>query len=69
MFAIVINSMLQKFKLPAEGFVDDIKLVVDVNIYSCETIQEEINKVADWSDDHLMPLSIEKGAMLYAGRN
>ena len=50
LFAVVINLLQRKFKLLAAGFVDNLKFVADIKIYSRETVQEQINRITYWSE-------------------
>ena len=67
LYTLVADSLLQRIRLPHWAFADDFKIVADVAEYSCATVQEEIDKVVQWSDVNQMPLTIEKCGVMHCG--
>ena len=43
--------------------------MADVTINTCKTVQAEVTKIADWSDSHSMPLTIEKSSVMHCGHD
>ena len=65
---ILSNSLLSLLSYRSVAYVDDFKFIVDVRSHTWEGVQCEIDKVVDWSEAHLMPLSAEKCAVLHCGQ-
>ena len=68
LYAIFINSLLRKVRLPIKAFADDFKFVADVNEYDEAYIQSEVDVVEDWSEKHHAPLSVDKCTVMHCGR-
>ena len=64
-YIILSNSLLSLLSLRSVTYVNDFKFIVDVRSHTREDVQCEIDKVVDWSEAHLMPLSTEKCAVLH----
>ena len=52
---------------PSDAFVDDIKFVADVTVHSQHEVQTEVDKIANWSFEHDISLSLEKTILLHDG--
>ena len=61
------GTLFQKFSLPHWAFADDFKFIADIAVHSRAVIQAEVNKVAQWSDKRLMPLTFEKCGVMHCG--
>ena len=68
LYTIVADSLLRRLKLPAWSFADDIKYLADVTVHGRDIVQADVDTIAQWSAEHLMPLTIEKCAVLHGGR-
>ena len=66
-YIILSNSLLSLLSSRSVAHIDDFKFIVDVRSHTREDVQYEIDKVVDWSEAHLMPLSTEKCAVLHCG--
>ena len=66
-YIILSNSLLSLLSLRSVIYVNDFKFIVDVRSHIREDVQCEINKVVDWNETHLMPLSTEKCAVFHCG--
>ena len=69
LYTVVADSLLRRLKLPAWAFADDLKLLADVAVHSCDVIQQEVDIISQWSDERSMPLSIGKCAVMNCGKN
>jgi Reverse transcriptase (RNA-dependent DNA polymerase) len=67
LYTVLADTLLKRVTLPKWGFADDFKLVADVTVYSRAHVQAEVNRIVQWSDDNLMPLSICKCGVLHCG--
>ncbi len=67
LFTILLDSLLRRLRLPTVAFADDVKFIADVAVYSQREVQADIDTLADWSEEHDMPLTIEKCAVLHCG--
>lgn len=50
-------------------YADDLKIIADVTTHSKTTVQQEVDTVVKWSEEHLMPLSTDKCTVLHCGRS
>ena len=66
---MLTDSLLRALSLPRVAFADDLKFAADVISHTQQEIQAEINKVSNWADQHHMPLSVEKNAVVHCGNN
>ena len=66
-YIILSNSLQSLLSSCSVAHVDDFKFIVDVRSHTREDVQCETDKVVDWSEAHLMPLSTEKCAVLHCG--
>ena len=66
-YAIFIDGLLRAIRLPSQGYADDFKFIADVNVYTRADVQNEINTIAGWTDEHGTPLSIDKCSVLHCG--
>ena len=55
-----LDSLLHQLVFPSDAFADDIKFIADTTVYSQPEVQSEIDKITNWSNEHYMPLSLEK---------
>ena len=62
---IFIDSLLRRIQLPAVAFADDLKFIVDVIHHIAASVQEDVNIVADWANEHHTPLSVEKCSIMH----
>ena len=60
LFTVLTDSLLCKLVFPAGAFADDFKFVADVTDHSQAEVQLDVDKIALWSAEHDMPLSLEK---------
>ena len=67
LYTILIDPLLRLLIFPKEAFVDEIKFAADIKTNTCKTVQAEVTKIADWSDSHSMPLTIEKSSIMLCG--
>ena len=68
-YVMLSNSLLSAINLPLDAFADDLKFLANVTNHTKNEVQAEIDKVSEWADAHLMPLSIEKSNVMHCGRN
>ena len=68
LFTVVEDSMLRCLRLSSVAFTDDVKFVADVAVRTREDVLIEVDAIVAWSDDHIMPLSIDKCLVLHCGR-
>lgn len=68
-FSLVEDSLLRRIRLPAVAYADDVKFVADVIVNTQADVQAEVDSVVDWSNEHDMPLSIEKCLVMHCGRS
>ena len=66
-YAIFIDGLLRAIRLPSQGYADDFKFIVDVNVYTRADVQNEINTIAGWTDEHGTPLSVDTCSVLHSG--
>ena len=66
---IFIDSLLRRIQLPAVAFADDLKFIVDVIRHTAASVQEDVNKVANWANEHHTPQFIEKCSILHCGNH
>jgi hypothetical protein len=69
LYVIATNSLLAAINLPCGAFADDIKFAANVIKNTRNTIQDNINIVADWAKEHHMPLSTEKSFVMHCGKS
>ena len=69
LYNISINPLLRKLTLPSQGFADDLKFVADVVTHSRSRIQQEVDTISLWADEHCTPLSLEKCTVLHCGHH
>ena len=67
LFSVVIDSLLGLLEIPAFGFADDIKFVIDCITCTTAYMQVELDKVEARSIQHAMPLSLDKSVILHSG--
>ena len=67
MYSIFIDSLLHGIQLPAVTSADDLKFIFDVIHHTAASVQEDVNIVADWANEHHTPLSVEKCDILHCG--
>ena len=68
LFPVVEDSMLRRMRLSSVAFANDIKFVANMAVRTTEDVQAEVDTIAAWSDDHDMPLSIDKCIVLRSKR-
>ena len=68
-YVMLSNSLLCAINLPLEAFADDFKFLADATNHTKNKVQGEIDKVSEWADAYLMPLSTEKSNVMRFGRN
>jgi hypothetical protein len=68
-YSIFVDSLLVLLDIPAQGFADDLKIVANRVKYSASHVQENIDRVRQWSEIMGMPLSLGKLFVLYYGQN
>ena len=68
-YVMLSNSLLCTINLPLEAFADNLKFLADVTNHTKNGVQAEIDKVSEWADAHLVPLSMEKSNVMHCGRN
>ena len=66
-YAIFIDGLLRAIRLPSQGYADDFKFIADVNVYTKADVQNEINTIAGWTDEHGTPLSVDKCSVSHCG--
>ena len=67
LYTISMDSLLRHIQLPAVAFADDLKFIADVIHHTAASVQEDVNIVADWANEHHTPLSVEKSGILHCG--
>ena len=66
-YTIFIDGLLRAIRLPSQGYADDFKFIADVNVYTRADVQNEINTIAGWTDEHGTPLFVDKCSVLHCG--
>ena len=67
LFSVVLDSLLCRLSLPSVAFVDDVKMVANLEKHCAADIQTDLDIIGAWSEDYKMPLSVEKSAVLHYG--
>ena len=67
LYTIFIDSLLRRIQLPAVAFANDLKFIADVIHHTATRVQEDVNIVAKWANEHHTPLSVEKCGILHCG--
>ena len=68
-YVMLTDSLLRALSLSRVAFADDLKFAADVISHTQQEIQAEINKASNWADQHHMPLSVVKSAVVHCGKN
>ncbi len=66
---ILTDSLLHMVKLPTLAFADDLKLIACTAAFTQQDVQNDINTVVDWAEQHNMPLSEDKCNVLHCGKH
>ena len=66
-YATFIDGLLRAIRLPSQDYTDDFKFIADVNVCTRADVQNEINTIAGWTDEHSTPLSVDKCSILHCG--
>ena len=67
LFSVVLDSLLYRLSLPFVAFIDDVKMVADLEKHCAADVQRDLDIIGAWSEDYKMPLSVEKSAVLHYG--
>ena len=54
--------------MPEDALADDVKFRTHVLEQTKAEVQAELDKAISWSDEHDMPLSIEKTVVMHCGQ-
>ena len=68
LYNISINPLLRKLALSSQGFAADLKFVTDVLAHSRNRMQQEVDNISLWADEHCTLLLIKKCTVLHCGR-
>ena len=66
-YAIFIDDLLRAIRLLSQGYADVFEYIADVNVYTRADLQKVFNTIADWTDEHVTPLSVDKCSVLHSG--
>ena len=70
MFAVYINDMAEEVKSYISLFADDVKILKEVkNNDDCDLLQEDLNKIYEWSKKWKMEFNTKKCSMLEFGKS
>ena len=69
LYTILSDSLLLVTRLFKVAFADDVKFIADVTELSRDEVQCELSAITNWSDEHEMPLSIDKCGVMHCGHN
>jgi hypothetical protein len=69
LFNILTDSLLRIVKSPTLAFADDLKLIACTSAFTHQDVQNDINTVVNWAEQHNMPLSDDKCNVLHCGKH
>ena len=65
LYTIITDPLLRQFSLLSVTYDDDIKFIAEVTELSKEDVQAEEDIVMKWSEEHDIPLSVDKTITLH----
>ena len=65
LYTILTDPLLRQLSLLSVAFADDVKFLADVTELSKDDVQAEVDIIANWSEEHYMPLSVDKTITLH----
>ena len=70
LFTIFVNDMEQDIINSLLKFADDTKIWGKVNdLEEAKLMQDDLNKIGNWSRNNLMPFNVDKCRVMHLGRN
>ena len=66
-YATFIDSLLRAIRLPSQDYADNLQFIADISVCTRADVQNEINTIAGWTDEHGTPLSVDKCSVLHCG--